>query len=132
MRTSIRTRVTATVLAGLATAGLAAPAIGYGDELTLRRDGSVAVPFVANPGHDGASQRVPVLRRDGSKAVPFDPIIGRTTSAPADGFDWGDAGVGAALGGAAALVGIGAAAAVRGRRRAAWKAPRFDGQTASD
>jgi hypothetical protein len=131
MKSSIRTRFAATALAGVAAAGLAAPAIGHGDELTLRRDGSQAVPFVAHPGNNGASQQVPVLHRDGSKAVPFDPVVEPTTAPAADGFDWGDAGVGAALGVTAVLVGASVATTIRGRRRAAPKAPGFDGQTAS-
>jgi hypothetical protein len=50
------------------------------------------------------------LRRDGAKAVPF--VIDRAP-ASADGFDWGDAGIGAAVAG---LV-LGATSALAARDR---------------
>ena len=58
------------------------------------------------------------LRRDGSKAVPFVANVGAPTpsapSARSDGFDWGDAGIGA---GAAFGLAVLAAGAVALRRR---------------
>ena len=62
------TRLIITGLAACTVAALAAPASGQ----TLRRDGSKAVPFVANVSKPaGPTAGGPVLRRDGSKAVPF-------------------------------------------------------------
>jgi hypothetical protein len=88
MKTSIWTRLIITVLARCVTAALATPASGQ----TLRRDGSKAVPFVANVGTEAAP--------------PTD------TAAPTDGFDWGDGAIGAGLG-AALLAGAGAYAVRR-------------------
>jgi hypothetical protein len=53
-----------------------------------------------------------VLRRDGSKAVPV--VVPPEPAAHPDGFDWGDAGVGA---GAAAVALLIAAAGLRVARR---------------
>ena len=101
-----------TGLAAWTVAALAAPASGY----ELRRDGSKAVPFVANASkRAGPVASGPVLRRDGSKAVPFVAELERNTAAAADGFDWGDAALGASMAiGAVALAGVGLA--VRWRR----------------
>lgn len=44
-----------------------------------------------------------VLHRDGSKAVPFVADVAPTGATAADGFDWGDAAVG---GGAVMIVGL--------------------------
>ena len=94
MKTSIWTRLIITALAGSTVAVLAAPAWGQGGEdITLRRDGSKAEPFVANLGTESAP----------------------TTAASADGFDWGDAAIGAGLGVAAALLVVGGAYTVRRR-----------------
>ena len=57
------------------------------------------------------------LRRDGSKAVPFvAPVEPDATAASGDGFDRGDAAIGAGLGAVAVLTVIGGARAVRMRR----------------
>jgi hypothetical protein len=106
------TRLIITGLAACTVAAVAAPASGQ----TMRRDGSKAVPFVANVSNPvGPTAGDPHLRRDGSKAVPFvvDPAANvRPTTA--DGFDWGDAAVGAAA--AIGLVALGGAGlALRGR-----------------
>jgi len=94
MRTSIWPRVAGIGLVACTIAALAASASGQ----ILHRDGSKAVPFVAEVGNvAGPTAGAPALRRDGSKAVPFvadlEPDI---AAAPGEGFDWGDAAVGAA------------------------------------
>jgi hypothetical protein len=91
MGSPIWTRVAITALTVCAVAALAAPA----SALTLRRDGSKAVPFVEN--------LRPGLSKESS--APTGP--------PADGFDWGDAAIGAGLGGVAALVAMAGATAAR-------------------
>ncbi len=109
MNTSIWTRITITALAGCTVAALAAPAWGQGDGITQRRDGSKAVPFVADlSGQPGASSKGIVLRRVQSNAEPFVADVGSEPAATADGFDLGDAAIGAgvvllALGGTRAL-----------------------------
>jgi hypothetical protein len=115
------TRLTITALAVCAVGALAAPAWGGSDDITLRRDGSKAVPFVADVSKDTADRSGgPTLRRDGSKAVPFvADVSGQSdaeTAIASDGFDWGDAAIGAGLGAAAVLLALAAASAVRGRR----------------
>ena len=56
-----------------------------------------------------------VLRRDGSQAVPFVADVGPEATATSEGFDWGDAGTGATA--MLALVAIaGGAGLVFGRR----------------
>jgi hypothetical protein len=120
MKTSIWTRIAITALAGCVVAGLAAPALGKSGDITLRRDGSKAVPLVADVSgkSDTRASNVPALRRDGSKAEPFVAQLGPETApaAPADGFDWSDAAIGAGLGAAAAMLVMAGALAVRGRR----------------
>ena len=112
MRTSIWPRVAGIGLVAGTIAALAASASGQ----ILHRDGSKAVPFVAEVGNvAGPTAGAPALRRDGSKAVPFvadlEPDI---AAAAGEGFDWGDAAVGA--GAAIALVALGGAGlALRGR-----------------
>ena len=110
-------------LAACTVAALASPAVGQ----TLHRDGSKAVPFVADVSVPGPKAGAPALRRDGSKAVPFVADLESDAAAPAgDGFDWGDAALGAAVAiGTVALAGVGLA--VRGRRvsnQAAVQRPR--------
>jgi hypothetical protein len=102
------TRLMIIGLAACTVAALAAPAVGQ----TLHRDGSKAVPFVAEVGSvAGPPAGAPALRRDGSQAVPFAAGLERNVAAPAaDGFDWGDAAVGAAAAmGLVALAGVGLA-----------------------
>jgi len=118
MTGSIWTRLLGAMLVGCMAAAFAAPAFGEGGGLTLHRDGSKAVPFVAHVGKGaGASSSHLVLHRDGSKAVPFDPSIGTTASLSThshDGFDWADAAVGAAF--ALLLVGLGNVLLTKKRR----------------
>jgi hypothetical protein len=115
MNTSIWTRMMITALAVCTVAALAAPTSGQ----TLRRDGSKAVPFVADVSKEtGPVSSGIALRRDGSKAVPVvADLEPQTPAAPAaDGFDWRDAAIGAGLGAAAVVLGGAGASAVRGRR----------------
>jgi hypothetical protein len=128
------TRLATIALAVGTIAALAAPAWGQGDDLTLRRDGSKAVPLVADVSvkGDANAPNVPALRRDGSEAEPFVAQVGTASKQPVDssaapttsgvssGFDWGDAAIGAGLGAVAALLAVGAVGAVR--RRSATRA----------
>ena len=98
-------------LAVLAACVAIAPATPASGEIVLHRDPSAAVPFVA---HVGGSERGPTLRRDGSAAVPFVAQVGPDRAS--DGFDWGDAALGALAGGL--LVLLGSRAAQLGRRAA--------------
>ena len=69
-------------------------------------------------GHSGI-----VLRRDGSRAVPFVADVGPEATATSDGFDWGDAGIGATA--MLALAGIAAGAGLfLGRRPRRSHTPR--------
>jgi hypothetical protein len=57
------------------------------------------------------------LHRDGSKATPFVADVGpEPTGAPGDGFDWGDAAIGAGAVALAACMAMIAAGGVGGRR----------------
>jgi hypothetical protein len=93
MKLSIWTRLIVTALAVCTAAALAAPAWGQGGggAVTLHRDGSKAVPFVAQVGPEKGT-------------------------APGDGFDWGDAGIGAGAAVALTAIGLGGAIALGGRR----------------
>lgn len=79
------------------------------------------VPHGANYSSVGAippqksEPTVVVLRRDGSQAEPT--VVSDSPSYPGDGFDWGDAAVGA--GAAMALVALGGAVLFTVRRRPA-------------
>jgi hypothetical protein len=115
MSTSIWTRLAITALAVCTVVALAAPASAQ----TLRRDGSKAVPFVADVSKESAdSSSGPVLRRDGSEAVPLVADLEPEVAAPADGFDWGDAGLGAGVGALAVALAAAGAVALRGRQAA--------------
>ena len=116
MHTSIWTRLMISALAGCTVAALAAPAFGEGGGITLHRDGSKAVPFVAHVGDGGGSPSVPVLHRDGSKAVPFVADLEPSAPTAPDRFDWADAGIGAGF--ALSLVGVSAFLVMSRRRRA--------------
>jgi hypothetical protein len=128
MRTSIWTRLTITALAVCAVGVLAAPAWGGSDDTTLRRDGSKAVPFVAEVSDDNAADRSGERTHQGSVAAnarysrtPTELAQRVPTSVapdvePRGGFDWGDAAIGAGLGAAAVLLAMAAISAVRGRR----------------
>jgi hypothetical protein len=75
MKTSIWRTIVTSVLAGCTLVALTAPAFGQG--LVLHRDGSKAVPFVANVSSDNhESSNGYALRRDGSKAAPFVANVG--------------------------------------------------------
>ena len=108
------TRLIITGLAACTVAALAASAPAQ----DLRRDGSKAVPFVAEVGKPaGPTAGGLLLRRDGSKAVPWVANLEPDVAVPAgDGFDWGDAAVGA--GAAIALVALGGAGLARRGRLA--------------
>jgi hypothetical protein len=118
MKTPIWTRIAITALAGCVVAGLAAPAWGEGGDITLRRDGSKAVPVVADVNGKTDASNAPALRRDGSKAEPFIADVGPKTApvAAADGFDWSDAAIGAGLGAAAVMLAVAGVVALRDRR----------------
>ena len=132
------TRLATIALAVGTMAALAAPAWGQSDDLTLRRDGSKAVPVVAEVGTYTADRSGGIaLRRDGSKAVPLVAEVSgqgggdlaRETAIGTDGFHWGDAAVGAGLGAAVALLTVGAVSATRRRSttRAASAAAAIEG-----
>jgi hypothetical protein len=118
-RASTWTRLATIALAVGTMAALAAPAWGQGDDLTLRRDGSKAVPLVADVSvkSNANAPNVPALRRDGSEAEPFVAQVGPQTaptpSRESGGFHWDDAAIGAGLGAAVALLTMGAVSAVR-------------------
>lgn len=84
-----------------------------GDPVVVRRDGDRAVPFDPDPviGSGEAS----ILRRDGSQAVPFVAEVGRQAAPAEEGFDWGDAAIGAA--GAVGLMLLASTARAVGQRR---------------
>ena len=67
-----------------------------------------------------------VLRRDGSKAVPFEPYRNptETRAKAAEGFDWGDAGLGA--GALVVVLGAAGALSLRGRQVAPMARRRAD------
>jgi hypothetical protein len=116
MKSSIHTK---SMVAGLAVGALwlAAPAAG-----------SVAEPAAAPPvnahaqvaqlaGH--AQQTDVVIRRDGAHATPFVADLSPEASVPgaSDGFDWGDAAIGAGAGLLAAALLMAGSTALGGRRR---------------
>jgi hypothetical protein len=112
MQTSTLTRIIITAVIALAGAVPVSPAWG---DAVLHRDGSRAVPFVAYPAARESSHRA-ILRRDGSKADPFVADPAPTRTAAAEGFDWGDAAVGAGAGVILALLGLTVIGAYGGRR----------------
>jgi hypothetical protein len=95
MKASIWTRLIVAALAVCTAAALAAPAWGNG------RGGAVT------------------LHRDGSQAVPFVADVGPETSASTGGFDWGDAGIGAGAGFVLTMIGLGGALVLSNRRHRA-------------
>ena len=125
MRTSTFTKATVSILVGAAIVSVAPAAAqnggapgpdsaaaserAHGDQIALRRDGDRAVPFDPVVG-------APLLRRNGSIAEPFLTQVGPPATVPAaDGFDWGDAAIGAA--GAYLLVLLASGAVVLIKRR---------------
>ena len=127
MSTVTRTTMAIMVVAAIAPVAPAAGQIGApangdrggsaepgasGEPAVLRRDGDRAVPF--DPVID--DREALVLRRDGSQAVPFAGADGARGGVAADGFDWGDAAIGAAGAISLMLLASAAHAAVRRRR----------------
>ena len=68
---------------------------------------------LARPADDGGAL---MLHRDGSRAVPFVADLTRTAAPAADGFDWGDAAVGLGAGLIVGVLGVAAIGAHGGRR----------------
>ena len=109
MRTRMRRRFILTVLlagvmipAAPAAASIYGPVgpVGDGQQATQQSQGSDVV-----------------LRRDGSQAQAFVADVGpQSPASSGDGFDWGDAAIGAGAGLAAALLVGSGAAAIRRRR----------------
>ncbi|HMC06620.1 MAG TPA: hypothetical protein VKG89_04400 [Solirubrobacterales bacterium] len=97
----------------LATASLAVPAtaVGYTDPGAQSTGHDKGGPAAGAPSRSDGNL---TLRRDGSTAVPFVPAGTQTIQSSDDGFAWGDAmiGAGAALG----LVAIGGAGLTVRRR----------------
>jgi hypothetical protein len=106
-RRILRSRASAKLVGALAAASLAIPAVASADTIS------------DNPAGSGEAL---VLHRDGSKAVPFvaDVSAPRVVVAP-DGFDWGDALIGA--GAALAIVALSGSGLTLRRRRALGTAP---------
>jgi uncharacterized iron-regulated membrane protein len=106
MRTSTFTKATVSILVGVAIAPVA-PAAAQDGTTTPDRAGAA----VERPHRDQV-----VTRRDGSRAVPFVAQVGPSAAVPAEeGFDWGDAAIGAA--GAYVLILLASGAVVLIRRR---------------
>jgi hypothetical protein len=108
MKTSTRTK---SLIAGaLASLALAAPAAG-----------AVLEPQLVAQSESNDSTAGITLHRDGSKATPFVAEVGTaSTATPAnsgDGFDWGDAAIGAGAGLMAAALAVGASSVVPSRRQ---------------
>jgi hypothetical protein len=82
----------------------------------LVRAAIAALAIAATMGTSTASAGDIVVRRDGSKAVDVPGVALSTSEDTADGFDLGDAGVGAA-GMLALALGVAGAVSLRGRRR---------------
>jgi hypothetical protein len=80
---------------------------------------ALVTAVVAAPPASAAGDEDFVLRRDGSKAVP---VSVPEPAGPSDGFDWGDAGIGAAAG-VAALLAAAAGAHVARSRQATRRSP---------
>ena len=83
-------------------------------------------PTSAHPlsGQGGqGDQQVVALRRDGSQAEAFVADVGGTPSATGDGFDWGDAAIGAGAGLLAAALLMVGTGAVGGRRTSSRTKP---------
>jgi hypothetical protein len=101
-RTLLGGRASAKVAGVLAAASLAIPAGAAGYAVPADPTG----PSNAATTHKASGL---VLHRDGSKAVPFVADVSGRDAAPGGGFDWGDAliGAGAAALGIAAIGGVG-------------------------
>lgn len=79
------------------------------NEILLRRDGDRAVPV--DPVVAASDQ--PALHRDGSAAVPFVAEVGRQTGLADSSFDWSAAMIGAGAAFALMLLGMGTFVLVR-------------------
>jgi hypothetical protein len=116
MKSSIHTK---SIVAGLAVGALwlAAPAAGsVAEPPTVPPADTHALSAAQSPGHD--LQGVP-LRRDAAQATPFIADVAAEASVPGDGdgFDWGDAAIGAGAGLLAAALLVAGSSALGGRRR---------------
>ena len=80
-------------------------------------------PTSAHPLSGQGDQQVVALRRDGSQAEAFVADVGGTPSATGDGFDWGDAAIGAGAGLLAAALLMVGTGAVGGRRTSSRPKP---------
>jgi len=103
MRTSTQTRYIVIALAVLALAVPVAPASGKSVDAA---SGDVAEPFAATP----------VAREEAPFAARYEQPRSATEIAPADGFDWGDAALGAGAGAIVVLAALAGVAALSGRR----------------
>ena len=114
MTSSIRRKSIATILVVGAIAPVAPASAAYYESLNAGPQ--------SGQGDDSSAI---VVRRDGAAAVPFVAQVGPETTAPApaaDGFDWGDAAIGAGAGLVAASLAMLGSAAV-GRRSQRSKPP---------
>ena len=91
-------------LLGVAVCAALVPATPAFGEIVLHRDPSAAVPLVADV--SGSADDHPVIHRDGTAAVPFVAQVGLDPVSGSEGFDWGDAALGALAGGVLVLLGI--------------------------
>jgi hypothetical protein len=115
MKSSIHTK---SIVAGLAVGALwlAAPAAAsVAEPPTVPTPDTHAQSAVQSPGHDQAI----VLHRDAAQATPFIANVAPEASVPGDGdgFDWGDAAIGAGAGLLAAALLVAGSSALGGRRR---------------
>jgi hypothetical protein len=95
----------------IAVSALAVPVASVAPAAASVHEPSSATPQTAQRSDDSSV----VLRRDGSQAVPFVADVAPQATATSDGFDWGDAGIGATA--MLVLAGIAAGAGlVLGRR----------------
>jgi hypothetical protein len=115
--TRLKRRAVGALAVGLTATALAIPGAAAGFSSTGEE--LAGPPSASTP--PTPSQETVVLRRDGSQAVPFVADVSATTpTAAADsGFDWGDAAIGAGTAlGIVALLGA-SGLAIRSRRRIA-------------
>ncbi len=103
----------------IAVSALAAPVASVAPAAASVHEPSSATPQTAQRSDDSGV----VLRRDGSQAVPFVADVGPEATATSDGFDWGDAGIGATSMLVLAAIAAGAALLL-GRRPSRSHTPR--------
>lgn len=115
MRTSTRTKTIVAAIAAITAIAAIAPAVPAGaSTFESRVQSSQAAPQ--------DDQSTVVLHRNGSQATPFvadvsDQSAAPDSAVPGDGFDWGDAAIGAGAGLLAAALLLGGSGAVQARRR---------------